>query len=299
MPSPSPFRSFVSSTWAFVCPRPETDDELNPPSVFRTYERALSTIRQTNDRALIEAIADLSKELFEDTRDRRGHVESRASATVTAAGIGLAALAGIASLWSQQSQRVAWLPAITIGAIVIALLYLISAIASCQRVYGENVRSTLGPPDIAPAQGVDKLGFSLHVSALRIEYSINNYRANNKALGFVLAAQQRLRRGVTLLAIAGGMVLIFQTPKSTGTTPVSITAQTVQLYAASQPGTSPATTATSVSPIKSSRPSSASSVTSSPSPHPNRQASVPASRTDVASAASNTRTPSRDSGNGS
>lgn len=236
MPGPMTFQSFASTVWAFLCPQPETDARLNPPPIFDTYGQALNTIRNTQDDELNQAIADLSKDLFEETRERRGHVESRASATVTASGIGLAALGGITSLWGQLSPKLyAWLPASTLGVIVLALVYLIGAMQGTQRVYGEIARATLDPTDVAPVQGEVLSTYRLRVSAKRIEYSIYNYRANNKALGFVFAAQRRLKYGVFLLALAGSIVVLGQVSKSaiTGTTPISITAQTVQLYAAS------------------------------------------------------------------
>ncbi|RFU49586.1 hypothetical protein [Paraburkholderia sp. DHOC27] len=290
MTGPSPLQARILAIWAWVLPRPEADVELNPPAIFQTYERALGEIRKTQNTDMIDALADMSKELFEDARDTRGHVETRASATVTATGIGLAALAGIASLWSQQSQKVAWVPAITLGAIVIALLYLISSIMIAQRVYGANVRSTLGPPDIVPGTGANKYAYSLRVSGLRVEYAIHNYKANNRALGFVLAAQRRLVRGVTLLAIAGGVVLIFQAPKSTGTTPVAITAQTVQLIAASQTAASTAASASAASVGVAASSAPASPVDVLPPAQPGQPAAASSSQPNVASVPGNAST---------
>lgn len=229
----------LRSAWAWIWPQSETDAELNPPAVFKRYADALAAIRKSTDTTLVTTISDLSKDLFDETRDRRVHVENRAAAAVTISGIGLAALGGLSTLLGQVSARLyGWLAVGTLIFIFMSLAYLLGAMLAALRVYGEIRRSTLDPADVVPLQREGLNAYLLRVSAQRIEYAILNYRANNTAVGFVFAAQRRLRHGMVLLALAGSIVVLGQglTPAGTRVTTLSVTAPTGELNAASQPG---------------------------------------------------------------
>lgn len=197
-----------------IWPVPVPEDALNPPAIFEKYANAQEEIGKCDDPTLQLAIAELSKELFEHTRDKRNHIEARATAIVNISGICLALLGGLATLFFQDVNKLHGL-AISIALIVIfiTLVYLLGAMLAAQAVYGRIVRATLDPSDIVPAIGPSKECFVFLVGVRRIEYAVFNYKSNNRAVGLVYAARDRLRYGIGFLVFAAGTVVLTQTLK--------------------------------------------------------------------------------------
>ena len=204
------FQRAVRSIW----PVPKSDEELNPPQIFDSYEKALASIKLTHDPSLSLVIGGLSKELIDQTADRRNHIESRASATINIAGVSLALLGGLATLFGNNSPGLPiWFFIVALTFILVALTYLLGSILIAVQVYGRIMRATLDPNDLVPEQNETADSYSLRIGARRIAYAIYNYRANNRAVGFVYAAQRRLQFGIAILLIVGSLVVVGEATK--------------------------------------------------------------------------------------
>ena len=178
-----------------ILPVPDADDTLNP--VFQKYKDALAAIRLMPDVQLVGEIAELSKELLDESADRRDHIDSHAEAVVNTAGINLAVLGGLAAL---LVPALSGPYSIGFASLVIALslFYLQRSIHAAMQVYNV-VREVLGPIDLVPSRDQNRDAFVLEIGSQRIAYAIENYQKNIKASGWVRAARLRMERGMGLL----------------------------------------------------------------------------------------------------
>lgn len=203
----------IRSIW----PVPPSESELNPPDVFEKYEKSLNAIRAWQGPADSSIIAELSRELFDQTEDRRDHIDRRANSIVTISGISLALLGGLSKLLGDASSNLSpWvLVAVLVGGFL-TLTYLLGAMVVAMRVFVRIVRATLDPDDLVPSQDDSDDTYSFRVGVRRIQYTIDNYRANNKAVGFVFAAQRRLQYGLILLVLTASIAIVAEGAKRGG-----------------------------------------------------------------------------------
>ena len=193
--------------WSRLWPHPQPEEELNPPAIFLTYANALPRMRAVLDGALRSRLFDLAGQLYRSEMERRRHTEARSTATLTAAGITFALAGGLLGLFGKELMTVMtpWKVAI-VACHSVALVYLVGALMAALRVYGRSPIHIVDPVDLAPIDGETDTAYVERYSCRLIEYTIENYKENNRILQSVSTSQTRLQYAIGLLFVA---VLLF------------------------------------------------------------------------------------------
>jgi len=103
---------------------------------------------------------------------------------------------------SQNPLKVS--PAIKIAMLamaMLALVYILGAVLGALGVYRPLHRYTVGPDDLVPSAWTKEQTYMHRLSQKWVDYTIQNYRVNNRVNSLVSAAQQLLFRGVVLLGV--------------------------------------------------------------------------------------------------
>ena len=187
--------------WHRLWPSPQPEEEVNPPAIFLTYENALSRIRAVHDGAFRSTLFDLAGQLYRSELERRRHTEARSSAILTAAGIAVALAGGLLGLFGKElaTMTMPW-NLIVLCLFVVASVYQLGALIAILRVYGPAPISIMDPVDLAPIEDETDLAYRERYSCRSIEYTIQNYKENNRVLQSLFASRDRLRNAIFLFA---------------------------------------------------------------------------------------------------
>jgi hypothetical protein len=185
-----------------VWPSRQREEELNPPDIFLSYEDALSRMWTVPDDKLRSRLFDLSVELYRSELERRRHAEARSNATLTVGGITFALAGGLFGLFGKEfgTALIPW--KLIIATYLGAMMYLVGSLMAALRVYGPSSTNIIDPVDLAPTETETETEYIVRYSCRLVEYTIKNYKENNRVLESVFISQQRLRYGIGLLFVA-------------------------------------------------------------------------------------------------
>jgi len=193
-------------------PGPET----NPLGAYDGHYHALNELERLSDLTLANAILTWSKEVFERAETRRAHIESRATTTLTIAGIILALMGGFGAGLLTEYLKPDW-RLNTASALVLvlpvaltfaAMVYLVAALMDGITLHSKLIRHTLAPEDLVPKNPAHADGYAMQLSLTLLGYTIENYKANNLAAAILFSIQRKLKYGIVLVASASTLVVV-------------------------------------------------------------------------------------------
>ena len=187
-----------------LVPLPISESELNPPGIFDKYEAAVATIKAGAATADDEKILNLSLKLFDNEVARKASIDSRASAMMTSITLAAALVTGVGFTMFKDvgsvSSAAFWSIFVSFAA---ALLYLTATAVLCIYIQGPIARATPDPTDLVPPPHAEPSAYPRHLAVSILDYTITNYKINNRAVSRVWLAQKCFRNALLTLVVGG------------------------------------------------------------------------------------------------
>lgn len=188
-------------------------NQINPDGVFQSYRDAIAALER---EPILDDDPDLlakSWKLFDNDKDRRSSIDSRAAALMPAIGLAATLVTGIGfTLMSQIGQFptvAGWVIAITY---VTALIFMTRTALLLFVVHGPIVRQTPDPSDLQPPGARKKMrDWDRYLACKILNYTIENYKTTNLQMDALRVAQAAFRNGILIIVIGGTIagIIIF------------------------------------------------------------------------------------------
>jgi hypothetical protein len=198
----------------FLWPERSKESDLNPETLFRTYEDAVAQISAKKPTADDAKLLAQSWKLFDNEAGRRATIDSRAAAIMPALSLVVTLITGVGFTVLKDNTISLGARSVVFAAFLIALIYLIRTMLLVFLVHGKVYRSTLDPSQIIPPGGLAKEAVSPYdrmIACKLLSYTIRNYRTNNVQSDNLFVAQKAFRNAILTLALGGvvAVILIF------------------------------------------------------------------------------------------
>ena len=195
------------------CPTPE--DQLNPPSVFEEYDKAVANIEKKEANGNDEKLLDFSMKLFENDASRRAIIDSRTSGMMTAISLTAALVTGVGFTTLKETNSLSngafWTIFVTY---LVTLIYLSATVALIFFIQGSVKRVTPDPTDLVPPAPAQPTNYPRQLAVRLLRYTIINYKVNNRVADRLFSAQKCFRNAMLALVLGGIVTAIVMRPSA-------------------------------------------------------------------------------------
>ena len=180
------------------------ENQINPEVFFERYVNAYTSISITENYKIGSRILDISKYLFEEEEGRRNRIETTASNFLNVITVTAALVIGLAGyIFSDGLQKLGLFRILILAGFGMSLIYLCAAAIHALKVFSECPRYYIDPTDIVPGNNEIDEQYSIRLGKKFLEYTVKNYKINNRQMNIIHTARAFLRNAVFAILISG------------------------------------------------------------------------------------------------
>jgi hypothetical protein len=187
-----------------VLPAPLPEAELNPERLFHSYELASAGLPSNKYKPVSGHLLDLARYLFDEEEARRARLETTAANLLNVLGVVAALVVGFVGILIAQEEPFVGL--LLVGVVIIyglTLIYLSAGFVLALAVLSHEPRYCLDPTDLVWQDGVDEWTYEQVVAKRLMEYTVANYRINNRQVNRLRVVRVLFRNAVLGILFAG------------------------------------------------------------------------------------------------
>jgi hypothetical protein len=206
-------RASLVSAFREVVPLTPSESELNPASIFAQYTVAIDALKAgvpgNDDKTLLSS----SERLYDGEVARHSSIDGRASGLMSAIGIAATLVTGLGLTTLSDVANLSPPGYVVVLVVYIAVLvYLAATAVIAFRVQGYMPRSMPDPTDLTPDAGINQ---TRSIACRLMDYTVRNYRENNRA-AYLLYSGQKCFRNAVLVLVLGGLLSALITVTQSG-----------------------------------------------------------------------------------
>ncbi len=187
--------------WKYPAKLGEQDD-----TYFRDYSNDIRALNDTAQEHEVcgPAVLAASQKIYDDELARRESINTRCSTVLSTGGIlgALFVAAGQLGL-IQEKGDFGVLAGFLLAAFTIALVYIGCSITMALAIQGQVKGNVVDPSDISGTDKANINRYQIKLAVNLLNYTVANYRVNNKFKFKLNSAQRCLRNGIIAIIIAG------------------------------------------------------------------------------------------------